>query len=88
MGQQILTSLRNLITYIFDIRWYEIPNNLLYLGVLIAFSYIVGTTLIGFPCAIWRAIAKKKNVISETEEKVTIVVTGCIAVVALLVLFA
>lgn len=88
MVQQIITSITNLITYIFDIRWHEIPLNLFNLAMLIAFSYMAGMILIGFPCAIWRGIAKKGNTPSEVEEKITKIVAGCIAVAALLVLFA
>ena len=88
MVSVIFTSIKNLLEYIVDIRLFDIPTIMICLVALFAFSYIVGMILVGFPCVLWRAIRKKENSRSEAEEKVTFIVSACVAVVSLLMLFA
>lgn len=82
----IFEALKSLVQYIFDIRWYEIPKNILFLGLLIGMSYCAALIVISFPVSVWEHFAKKKAR-KDIESKVIAVVTACFSIGALLLLF-
>ena len=87
MGNEIFTSIKNMIDYILDIRWYELPKNLLFIGVIIGIGYCAALVVIGFPCSIIESVIKRK--LNENfQSKVITVVAVCFIIVFLLELFS
>jgi len=87
MGKQIFSSVINMIDYIVDIRWYELPLNILYLGLIIGYGYCVALITIGFPCTIIEAILKK-TINKEIENKIIKVASGFFSIAFLIGIFA
>ena len=87
MGNEIFISIKNMVDYILDIRWYELPKNLLFIGVIIGIGYCAALIVIGFPCSIIEAIIKRK--LNEgVVSKIITVVSVCFIIVFLLELFS
>ena len=78
MRMTMLGKITESITSIF-----EAPYQLLYLLVLVCFSYCAALILIGFPCSIWESITKKK--VNEDIEKKVITVATVIIVIAVII---
>ena len=87
MVKQIFVSVSNMIDYILDIRWYELPYKLLYIGMIICFGYCAALIVFCFPLAIIEAITKKK-LNEKTENKIVKILSTCFSVTFLLMFFS
>ena len=82
----IIDAVKNVLSYILDIRWHQIPTAALCLGVLIGMSYCAALIVIAFPTSIWEHFTKRKAR-EDIQGKIVTVVTACFSVVAIVILF-
>ena len=79
MNTNFFRTLADMIAYICDIRWHEVPYHIAIVAVSAGVAYCASMVLIGFPVAIWESLSKKK-VNAEKEAKVIKAVTILFAV--------
>ena len=74
MFQNLLEIVFKAIGYIFEIRLFDIPRLIFYVGVAALISYATAMIFIGFPITFYEHFSKKK-VNSDKEDKVIKIVT-------------
>lgn len=77
MIKRIIDILGNIFSYIANIKLFDIPLLIAYLAVSAMVGYCASLILIGIPCSIYEAIAKKK----VNDEKVIKIVAICFVIV-------
>ncbi len=87
MAERFFKILTDIVYYILDIQWHEIPKNMLYAGLIGGAGYCAALILFCFPCSIWEFVAKKK-VREGVEKKAVTTLSVCFSVIILLLLFA
>lgn len=64
----------DMLGYVFSIPWTELPYHIAMIAVCFGTAHCISLVLIGFPCSIWEAIAKKK-VNTDKQDKVIKIVS-------------
>ncbi len=81
--ENVFNVVSNMLSFIFDIRLFDVPLYLFYIGISCMIGYCISMFLIGFPCSIWEAITKKK-VNEEGREKIVFILTVCLSIAFIL----
>ena len=77
MIKRIIDILGNIVDYIFNIKLFDVPLLIAHLALSAVVAYCASLILIGFPCAIYESISKKK----VNDEKVIKIVAICFVIV-------
>lgn len=60
MNKSFFDILGEIIDYIFNIKLFDLPRLIVYLGVSAGIGYCLSLIVIGFPCSIYEEVTKKK----------------------------
>lgn len=63
-----VNALGDMLDYILDIRLFDVPRIIAYVGVCFLVAYIAESILFGIPIAIWEAVTKKKLSFDKKEK--------------------
>lgn len=80
MEKNFFGIIRDIVDYIFNIKVFDLPLLIAYLGVSAIVGYCASLILIGFPCSIYKSITKKE-INDEIENKVIRIVAICLVIV-------
>jgi hypothetical protein len=78
--KRIFAIAGDILSYILDIKLFEVPRLIGYLAITAVFGYCAALMLIGFPCSIFQDITKKK-INNDIENKITRIVAICFVIV-------
>lgn len=68
MIDRCMNALRDMLYYILDIRLFDVPRCIAYLGICFLIAYIAESIIFGIPIAIWEAVTKKKLSFDKKEK--------------------
>lgn len=80
MIKNIFEIIGGILSYIVNIKLFDVPELIAYLAVYAVFGYCASLILIGFPCSIFKDITKKK-INEDLENKITRIVAICFVVI-------
>ncbi len=79
MNKSWFEIVKDIWSYIFDLRIVDIPYHIALCAVSVLFGYTAAMILIGFPVSVWEHFTKKKAR-ADIEGKVITVVAVCLSI--------